>query len=146
MASDRSTATLLEYLTTSGVNYEVVEHEEFTSLDDAMNKTGLNPNQAAKSLLYESIGGLALVVLPLSRRVSNAKLRLHLDSTNVKLATKDEVLAVTGSEVGYCHAMGSLYGASTIADVSLSEVDVIGFSAGDARHTIKMSFNDYTCY
>lgn len=130
-------------LTQQGCAYEVLQHEAYTSSDEATRFTGIQPEQAAKALLYKATGEYILAVLPASERVSSSRLRRALEVKRIDMASPQELMDVMGCPPGACHPIGRLAGIRTIVDPSLSSNETIGFSTGDPTRTITMAYEDY---
>lgn len=143
MARHETLGKIVTLLDDERCPYTLFEHEPYGSTDEAAEITGVPLEQAAKSLLYATMGGYVLAVLPAVDRVSSGKLRRATQSRDVRMASPDVVEQVMGCVVGTCHPIGRLAGIRTIVDPKLAERDVVSFSAGSPTHTITMQYADY---
>ncbi len=134
---------LTAFLDENKASYVVLDHEPYSSSEEATAITGISPEQAAKALLYRNLGDYVLVALPASERVSSGKLRRALQTRDIRLASPQEVEEVMDCVVGTCHPIGRLAGIHTIADPSLGEHQLISFSTGNPCRTITMEYPEY---
>ena len=124
------------YLDEQGVAYEVVEHgERFTAAAEAR-AAGMEPQNAAKSLLLKDDEGYELVVIPASERLDLKKVRQALDR-ELRLATEQEMEADFAQfELGALPPVGPMLPAPEVVDRRLLEHDRVLCNAGDHRHSV----------
>jgi Ala-tRNA(Pro) deacylase len=124
------------YLDEHGVAYEVVEHgERFTAAAEAR-AAGVEPHNAAKSLLLKDEDGYELVVIPASERLDLKKVRRALDR-ELRLATEEEMGADFGRfELGALPPVGPMLPAPEVVDRRLLDHERVLCNAGDHRHSI----------
>lgn len=136
---------LRTFLDERQAQYEVFEHATSATPDQQLTAIGLTPERAMKSLLYESVNGYALAVIPLAARISSGRLKRALGARDAKLASPDEVRRIMSCNPGECHAIGHLAGVRTIADMglALAPQELIGMGGGDPEHTIAMRYAEY---
>ena len=61
----------------------------------------------------------------------------------LRFATREEVLELTGLAPGSIPPFGSLFGLPTLCDERLGDNDVINFNAGDHSISVSMRYADY---
>jgi Ala-tRNA(Pro) deacylase len=128
--------TTTSYLDEHGVAYEVVEHgERFTAAAEAR-AAGMEPHNAAKSLLLRDDDGYELVVIPASERLDLKKVRQAL-GRELRLATEQEMEADFAQfELGALPPVGPMLPAPEVVDRRLLEHDRVLCNAGDHRHSV----------
>jgi prolyl-tRNA editing enzyme YbaK/EbsC (Cys-tRNA(Pro) deacylase) len=128
--------TTTAYLDQNGVAYEVIEHDErFTAAGEAR-AAGVEPENAAKTLLLRDAEGYELVVMPASERLDLKKVRKALDR-DMRLATEQEMEADFGQfELGALPPLGPMLPAPELVDPRTLDHDRILCNAGDHRHSV----------
>jgi len=131
------------FLDDQGVAYRVLEHEPYSTTEEAGQRAGIRPRQGAKSMLFSSLGEHVLAVVPADQRVSYKKMRKILGTSNLRLASPEEVMDTMGCEVGTCHPFGNLIGARTLVDPSMGDESEIVFNAGYNTRSLFVAYVDY---
>jgi Ala-tRNA(Pro) deacylase len=128
--------TTTAYLDEQGVPYELVEHDEgFTAAAEAR-AAGVEPHNAAKTLLLRDREGYELAVIPASERLDLKKVRGALGRA-MRLATEEEMGSDFGRfELGALPPLGSMLPAPELIDTRLLEHERVLCNAGDHRHSI----------
>ncbi len=142
--SDKETARLdhlKESLETARVPYAILVQALTVRSTQEGVKQGLGElaNMAPTFILQSEAGYLAAVI-PGDRRLSYKKIKRELKLKNLCLASPEQVLQVTGSEVGYVSLFNA--GITTIIDSRLTEVDTIFGGCGVPRYTLKLNPRD----
>lgn len=132
------------YLETNGVPHEVVEHPTRYSAAADARAAGLEPDDAAKTIVLRDDDGYRIVCIPASQRLDLHKLRELIGAgSNLRLAAENEIAADFGSfEVGALPPFGPLLSASEIVDRRLLEHDRVLCSGGDHRHGVMIDPNE----
>jgi Ala-tRNA(Pro) deacylase len=138
MAAEGPVGLVANFLSERGIDYELVEHDESFSAAGEAKAAGIEPQNAAKSVLLRDGGDYRLAVLPASERLDVHKVRELLDaSSHLRLATEDEMGADFGEfELGAIPPLGSMLPAPEIVDRRLLEHDRVLCNAGDHRHSL----------
>jgi Ala-tRNA(Pro) deacylase len=126
------------YLEQQGVAHEVVEHPTRYSAAADARAAGLDPDDAAKTILLRDDDGYRLAVIPASQRLDLHKLRDLLGAgSSLRLAAENEIAADFDSfEVGAVPPFGPLLPAPEVVDRRLLEHDRVLCSGGDHRHGV----------
>jgi Ala-tRNA(Pro) deacylase len=126
------------FLEQRGIGYEVVEHRQsFSAAGEAL-ASGVQPQNAAKSVLLHDDDGYRLAVIPASERLDLKKTRDLLEgSSHLRLATEKQMGDDFPSfELGAIPPVGPVLPAPEIVDRKLLEHDQVLCNAGDHRHSL----------
>lgn len=127
-----------QYLDSQGVRYEVIEHRQaFTAAAEAR-ASGIDADDAAKTVALRDEAGYRLAVIPASQRLDLHKVReLVGGGEDLRLATEDEMAGDFGSfELGALPPFGQMLPAPEMMDRRLLDHDRILCSGGDHRHSV----------
>jgi|SRR3990167_4998148 len=143
-------AKILDQLKKNNFWHETFEHETVrTSEEAAKVRSGYTLNQGAKAIIVrvkEKSGNkyFLMLVLPADQKINIDKLKIDLDAKDIRFASEDEVLELTGGvKPGGVPPFGNLFGLKVIADPTLFENTKIIFNAGDRRFSVAMISGDY---
>jgi Ala-tRNA(Pro) deacylase len=138
MTTESPVGQVTDFLSERGIDYELVEHEERYSAASEARAAGVEPENAAKSVLLRAEEGYRLAVLPASERLDLHKVRDVLDaSSRLRLATEEEIGADFGAfELGAIPPLGPMLPAAEIVDRKLLEHDRVLCNGGDHRHSL----------
>jgi Ala-tRNA(Pro) deacylase len=132
--------SLLDWLATNDVEFEVHEHPEAFTAQASARAEGVDPRTFAKvvGVLTED-GRKVLLVLDATDHVDLSKAAAALFTDRVRLLTESEMTDLApGCEVGAIPAVGKLYGLSTYADHAVRDDRDISFNAGSHRHSVRV--------
>jgi Cys-tRNA(Pro) deacylase len=138
-----------QMLDEKGVWHETFEHEAVrTSEEAAKIRPGYSLKQGAKALIVrvKKTGEkfFVMLVLPGDERFSTEKVKRVFGAKDIRFATEDEVLKITGGiKPGGVPPFGNLFGLKVYVDSSLMNNEKIVFNAGDQRFSIAMKAEDY---
>lgn len=131
-------AALIELLERSGVPFHAWEHEAVTTSEEAARVRGVSAESGAKALLLKAGGSFVLAVLPGDRQLDWKAAKRLLGVREIRFATTDELLAVTGLEKGAVPPFGSLFGVATIVDPQIAQTPLVQFNAGLRTASVEM--------
>lgn len=161
--------SLLEKITDllegSGVVYQVFKHPPvFTSLEAAAVRKDVSLHQGAKAMVLKIQNAkikrqnegrssstdyklpaidYLMCVLPGDRKIDFRSLRKILGSSDVTLASPDQVEKIVGVKIGAVSPFGHLSGLRILLDDSMTDNETIVFNAGDHGVSIRMKLADY---
>ncbi len=137
---DRPLQTLLDWLASHGIEYEIHEHDRAFTATATAAAEGVDPRTFAKVVgLATDDGRKVLVVLDATDHVDLHKAGRFLDTPRARLLTEDEMSALApGCEVGAIPAVGSLFGIATYADFAVRDDPDISFNAGSHRFSVRV--------
>src|SRR5262245_12751538 len=135
---------LREFLDQHNVKYLVISHSVAYTAQGIAALTHTPGNELAKTVMVIVDGQLAMAVVPASYRVDLARLKRHLKTDFVEIASeagfRDQF---PDCETGAMPPFGNLYGMDVFADESLALDKEIAFNAGSHRELVRMSFDDF---
>lgn len=141
MAEEQGIDAVTGFLDSSGVSYEVLEHEQtFTARAEAK-AAGVSPDDEAKSVLLRLPEGYCVAVIPASEQLDLHKVR-DIVGDSARLATEREMASDYDQfDVGAIPPLGPMLSAREIFDRRLLDHDAIVGSGGDHRHSIRIDPN-----
>jgi len=126
-----------ELLDRSGIAYEVSEHTPVYTSEEAANVRGVELETGVKALVFKTEQGrFVLGLIAADRKMNVKKLAKIAGIRKLELASPQDVLKVTGCEVGSVHPFGNLFGLTTYMDGSVLENNSVNFNAG--LHTVSV--------
>jgi Ala-tRNA(Pro) deacylase len=127
-----------EHLEQRRVGYEVAEHPRaVTSMAEAR-ALGITADEVVKTVALATDRGLALLVVPASRRLDLRLARAAVGDHTARLASEDELQrSFSECELGALPPLGSLLGAPLFVDPEVLEHDTVMFAAGTQTQSIK---------
>jgi Ala-tRNA(Pro) deacylase len=124
--------------------YETILHEPAYTAPETAASAHVPGRDFAKTVIVETKGKLAMVVVPANRKIVLSDLRDMLMEPDLKLAPeKDFSDRFPDCELGAMPPFGNLYGLPVYVAKSLVDEPQIAFNAGSHREVITMSFADY---
>jgi len=134
---------LKEFLQRSGVRFDVSEHAAVFTSEEAARVRGVELKTGVKALVLKSEkGGFVMGLVAADRKIDLKKLARVVGAKRLQLASAEEVLKLTGCEVGSVHPFGNLFNLTTYMDRSVLENDVVNFNAGLHTVSVQMRAED----
>jgi Ala-tRNA(Pro) deacylase len=140
VSSEHGVAVISRFLEEAGVDHEVVEHDSTFSAVEEAQAAGVEPKEAAKTLLLHDRGGWRLAVIPADRQLDLERVRSLLGGTShLRLATEDEMRGeFPAFDVGALPPFGPMLPMPEIVDIRLLYRDRVLCAAGDHRHGVRL--------
>ncbi len=92
---------VLTWLDAQGIAYQILQYPAaITTASDAATFLGIKESQMLKSLLVKVGEEFVMILTPLDQRLDMEIVKRYFAVRKVRMATPDEVLAVTGYKVG----------------------------------------------
>jgi Cys-tRNA(Pro) deacylase len=114
-----------------------------TSLEQAAAERGQQPDQIVRSILFRlSRDDYALVLIAGPKQISWRTLRRHLAQSRLTMASREEVLAVTGYEIGAVSPFGLPQSMRILVDQSVLDQAEISIGSGERGATVIMQVAD----
>jgi len=130
----KSVRSLLDRM---GIPYEVSEHAPVYTSEEAARVRGVELKTGVKALVLRTErGDFVLGLIAAHRKIDLKKLAAAVGTRKLQLASSEQVLNLTGCEVGSVHPFGNLFGLATYMDRSVLENDMVNFNAG--LHTVSI--------
>lgn len=135
---------LKEYLDSHGIRYISIRHSLAYTAQEVAASAHVLGRDFAKTVIVASDEGLAMVVLPASRRLVLSDLREMMITDHVRLASEAEFKAAfPDCQLGAMPPFGNLYGMPVYVAASLAEEPEIAFNAGTHTEVIKLAYEDF---
>lgn len=135
---------LWEYLDQQAIPYLPIRHPvDFTSQETAAH-THTRGKDFAKTVVIWVNGRAAAAVLPAHHRVELRLLRSVLGTTDIRLATEEEMAPLfPDCEVGAEPVLANLYDLPVYVSRALTDNETITFNAGTHSDAVRMKFSDF---
>ena len=136
---------LLDLFKKEGVEYRLYEHEAVYTSEEASKVRGVELRSGVKSLVLKSDDGRYLLAdLAADRKADIKKLQEVAKAKKLHLASREEVISVTGCEPGSVHPFGDLFGLPTYLDPSVLENEYVNFNIGLLTRSVRIRREDLT--
>lgn len=129
------------FLLRQGIWHEFLQKHDTSSAEKA-ESAGINRDDIAKSLLFKAGNDFWLVIVQGSRKVSTKKLRYMLDEKNVRLASADDVLLITGFPIGAVPPVGLKNKVDCIVDTAVASKESVWAGGGAADRLVHLMVSD----
>ena len=141
-----SVETVKEYFKTMNLEQRVWEFETSSATVQLAAETlGVRPARIAKTLSFALGEGCVLVVAAGDARVDNRKFKDQFE-TKAKMLTPDEVLRLTGSEIGGVCPFALPEGTPVYLDVSLKRFSTVFPACGSTNSAMELSCDELFRY
>jgi Ala-tRNA(Pro) deacylase len=132
-----------EWLLRENVPFAVEHHAPVYTSEQAAAVRGTSLASGAKALVVKAGNRFVMCVVPANRKLDNRKTRQSFRVNELRFATPEEVLELTGLHSGSIPPFGSLFKLPTYCDPTLAACRHINFNAGDHCISIQMAYADY---
>lgn len=131
-------------LTELGIAHRVFRHPgPVRSLEQAAQERGQEPEQVVRSLLFRiSARQFVMVLIAGSQQVDWRALRNHLDESRLTTASREEVLSVTGYELGAVSPFGLPQPVPVLVDESVLGPRELSIGSGVRGVTVILKRDD----
>jgi Ala-tRNA(Pro) deacylase len=132
---------IVQLLKAANVEYRTLEHEPTYTSADSARVRGLPLGSGAKALVLKCDGVFRLMVMPADRKLQSRLARVAFGAKDIRFATPEELLALTGLVPGAVPPFGEpVLPFPLYADASLGrEHPEIAFNAGELTRSIIMT-------
>ena len=136
-------ASIEKHLRQQGVRYELIEHPPTMDSSHTAQASHVPGANLAKGTVLKGADGFVIAVVPAIRQVDLEATHRRL-GRDVGLAAEQELRGLFGDcEPGAVPPVGAAYGIATIVDDSLVDRPDVYFEAGDHRHLVHVSGEDF---
>ena len=133
---------LAQFIATHNIKAEIVHLPvETPTVSAAANAVNVNPEQIIKSLLFMADGSPVLVVTNGLTRIHRKRLadELGMSRRRIKIATVEQVLAITGYAVGAVPPFGHPIKLPTLLDVGVLAESTVYGGGGESDALMRLS-------
>ncbi|MBI2075915.1 MAG: YbaK/EbsC family protein [Candidatus Aenigmarchaeota archaeon] len=116
------------------------------SAEIAAKSAGINLDGIVKSLLFKAGNDFCLIIIQGSKKASSRKLRKLLNEENVRLASPEEVLEVTGFSVGAVPPIGLKSKIKCIMDKTVLIKEKVWAGGGATDRLVHLKVDDIIKY
>ncbi len=134
--------TFKEFLEKNKIWHEFLEKDDTRSTSRAANVSGVPLEKIVKSLVFRMDGEFCLIILQGSKMVSRKKLRKLLGKENITLAAPEEVLLVTGYEIGAVPPIGHKTKLKCILDKGVTDLGDVWAGGGAVDRLVHLKVDD----
>ncbi len=129
-------------LNEAGVEYELLEHEEVKTSEEAAKVRGTSMSMAPKAMiLKKTSGSYVMVCVPADTQLDLSKVEAVVGEA-VKLTPPDEVESVFGIKVGAVPPFGNALGMEMYLDKDFWKKEKVAFNAGRRDRSVIMKAKD----
>jgi Ala-tRNA(Pro) deacylase len=130
-------------LNNNKVWYEVSEHKPVYTSEHAAKVRGVKLKTGVKALILKAQEEKVFMgLISADKKMNFKKLAKIIGTKKLSLASPQEVLKITGCEIGSVHPFGNLHNLMTYTDVSVLENYMVNFNAGLLTVSIQMKAKD----
>lgn len=142
--SEKSDPPVSQFLRERGIPHRVYRHPgPVNSLEQAAFERGQQPEQVIRSILFRlGKGEYAMVLMAGPSQISWRALREYLGRSRLTTAKREEVLQVTGYELGAVSPFGLPAPLRLLVDASVLEQEEISIGSGERGVTVILRVDD----
>ena len=145
------TQKIIDLLKSKNLPFEMFEHEptptSATAAQVRAQRTGETAEEVlsrgAKAMVMRSKDQYFQMVLSSNTKINYKKAKQVLGVKRVSLATAEQVLQVTGCQVGGVPPFGNLFGLKVYLDKRVTQNEIMDFNAGVQTVSMEMKVKDY---
>lgn len=135
---------ILRLLESGGASFRELEHAPTRTSEDSARVRGEPLAVGGKAMVLKAGDAFALFVLSAARRLDSRKVKDRLGVRDLRFATPEELLSLTGLVPGAVPPFGRpVLPLDLYVDVSLLHNDRVAFNAGSLTRSIVMGREDY---
>lgn len=133
-------AAIVEEFSVRSIHISEYEHEAVFTSEEASKIRHTPLSQGTKALLLYADNAPIMVAVPGDRKVDMKALKKLYSIKDLRMATPEEVLSVTGVKIGAVPPFGHIFGIPLYMDITVRNNQVITFNAG--LHTRSISVDE----
>ncbi|MBC7871320.1 MAG: hypothetical protein H7Y09_10825 [Chitinophagaceae bacterium] len=122
------------YFEENGVAYREIEHAPGARTEDYHQALGCRYEQQAKCLFLKvnasGSTSFAICAIPAQKKVNMKAIKRLLSAKDVRFASREELITVTGCDIGELAPVGKLFGVTMLMEADLLHEDEIYLNAG----------------
>jgi Ala-tRNA(Pro) deacylase len=133
-----------KFLDENKVEYKLLVHEPVYTSEQAARARGGELKSGVKALVLKTREKkFILGLVAADRKIDLNRLASIVGTSELKLASPEEVLEKTGCKIGSVHPFGNLYQLETYMDESVLENETVEFNIGLHTHSVRMKMKDF---
>ena len=131
---------LKEYLHEQLINHELIQHKPIFSVEDGLKELSINASQGFSTLILNADGKFIAILRRDDNQMSFGKIKKALKIHNLQFATKQEVVDISGCEVGYVSPYNP--NIETFVDEKILEAEYVYGGTGSPEFDLKIKPTD----
>jgi Cys-tRNA(Pro)/Cys-tRNA(Cys) deacylase len=144
MLNDPTLTPAVKFLANKDISFRLFQHTSpVNSLEQAAQERGQNFDQVIRSIVFRiSTDEFLMVLVPGKHQVSWRSLRKYLKQSRLTMASEEEVLTVTGYQLGAVTPFGLPTPMRVLLDTSILKQKEISIGSGKRGLAIIMAVED----
>lgn len=126
------------------IQYELKEHEEVRTSEEAAQARGEDIKIGAKAMILKCDDKFIMFVLSAALKIDSRRVKEITGAKSVRFATPEEVTSKTGCLPGGVPPFAPIFDLEFYVDRSIMRNESMAFNAGERTKSIKMKRADYT--
>lgn len=140
----QQTEQILDFLEEKKAKFNLIIHKPIFTAEEGAFVRKVPLRLGVKSLIFKlDKDEFKLVLVRGDKKADLNKLRKILHVKNIRLASPEEVLRLTGCEIGSVHPFGNLMHLEILMDSSILENELMDFNIGQHTHSCEMKVRDF---
>lgn len=140
----KQTEEIIDFLEKNKIKHEVIIHKAIHTAEEASKERNVPVSMGVKSLIFKiNKNDFNLILVRGDKRANLKELKKLLQVKNIRLASSEEVLEISGCQIGSVHPFGNLMNLEIIMDSSILENEIIDFNIGQHTHSCEMKTKDF---
>lgn len=136
--------SLIEFLDGQKIDYNVIFHSTAYTAQETASRSHIPREELAKTVIVRLDGTLVMAVVPASRHVDIAALRVATESKTARIVTESDFKRrFPDRDIGAMPSFGNLYAMAVFVDKSLTFDKEIAFNACSHNELVRMSCDDF---
>jgi Cys-tRNA(Pro) deacylase len=142
--SEEDRTAVTNHLDLINIPYQLFRHPgRVDSLEQAAEERGQQPKQVVRSILFRlTKGEYAMVLMAGPDQISWPALRGHFGQSRLTMASRDEVLSVTGYKFGAVSPFGLPKPLRILVDASVLTQEEVSIGSGERGLTVILNTGD----
>ncbi len=137
------TDKLITYLKEKSIDYKLIDHQPTHTSEESAKVRGTKLEQGAKALVMYADNSPVLIVLSAADKLNNSKFKSSFKIKDLRMATPEEVLNISGVNIGAVPPFGNLFNTPIYVEEKLLKLADIAFNAGSLTKSIIMKTSDF---
>ena len=144
MMAAEQTEQILDFLEEKKAKFKLIIHKPIFTAEEGAFVRKVPLRLGVKSLIFKlDKDEFKLILVRGDRKADLNKLRKILNVKNIRLASPEEVLKISGCEIGSVHPFGNLMGLDILMASSILENELMDFNIGQHTHSAEMKVKDF---
>lgn len=140
----QQTEQILDFLEEKEAKFKLIIHKPIFTAEEGAFVRKVPLRLGVKSLIFKlDKDQFMLILVRGDKKADLNKMRKILHVKNIRLASPEEVLQISGCEIGSVHPFGNIMGLEILMDGSILENGFMDFNIGQHTHSCEMKVRDF---